>query len=65
MAGLADALAEKSRLAPGRAEYLLDLGQLRYIQGDAAGARAYFTEALRRDPRNEFATAWLKHLEGG
>lgn len=52
------------QLAPGSSELWNELGLLRTEQGDAAGARAAFEEAIRLDPydpvpRGNLAILWL------
>ncbi len=64
MAMLAEGLAGKVAEAPGKVEYLLDLAQLNYVRNDLLGAKLQFEKALRIDPGNQFAQAWVKHLEG-
>lgn len=52
-----------AELLPGAAEPWFRLGRLALLDGDGAGARRAFREALRRDPRHTDALRELRRLD--
>lgn len=53
---------EALKLAPGRAEYICNLGIVALNRGDKDAARVHFDEAYALDPEDEVILAWRAHM---
>jgi hypothetical protein len=59
-----DEVSVEVRAAPKNPNPRLLSGQLSYLLGDPASARKHFQQALAMDPGNDFASQWLRYLDG-
>jgi hypothetical protein len=59
-----DEASAEVRARPTNPNPRLLSGQLSYLRGDPSSARNHFQQALAMDPGNDFASRWLRYLDG-